>query len=480
MRVGFRVYVAGALVLVGLVGCGRWFAEREPWRREAEVACLKSGAVKPGVAIEQLRPIDGPGMCGADFPLKVAALGQSSVLGFAQDLRPPGSIPQSSALPRQLQAPPSYGAQTYQQPYPQQAYPQEPYPQQAYPQQSYPQQHPQPQYPQRASGQGSYYGAAPPGAPTSLNPPGVDPDGEDVEEFDDGEDDGPPGSAADNPSYPYPPASQRGAPRYNNPAGNASRDPYGVDGRNHPDYITPRGQPRYVPPASAAQPGLSSQPLPSLGPNRDGMSVASAAVVEPAATLACPLVSALDQWMAGSVQPAAQRWFGQPVASIKQISAYSCRGMNGQRGARISEHAFGNALDIAAFTLADGRRVTVKDGWRGAPEEQGFLRDVHAAACEQFMTVLAPGSNAFHYDHIHVDLMRRGSGRRVCNPEAIPGDAVAARAARRNPLAQRFNRDITGSVGPGRMTSSGAMSFAPEPQDEAEDKILPSAVPGED
>ena len=92
--------------------------------------------------------------------------------------------------------------------------------------------------------------------------------------------------------------------------------------------------------------------------------------------------------------------------------------MNGQIGARISEHAFGNALDIASFTLADGRRVSVKEGWRGFPEEQGFLRDIQAAACEQFTTVLAPGSNRFHYDHIHVDLMRRSSGTRICNPEA--------------------------------------------------------------
>ena len=102
--------------------------------------------------------------------------------------------------------------------------------------------------------------------------------------------------------------------------------------------------------------------------------------------------------------------------------------MNGQPGAHVSEHAFGNALDIAAFTLANGRTVTVRDGWRGMPEEQGFLRDVEAAACEQFMTALAPGSNSFHYDHIHVDLMRRSSGTRICNPEAVSGEEVAARA----------------------------------------------------
>ena len=153
--------------------------------------------------------------------------------------------------------------------------------------------------------------------------------------------------------------------------------------------------------------------------------------VMPTATLACPIVSALDRWITEAVQPAAQRWFAQPVIEIKQISAYSCRGMNGQPGARISEHAFGNALDIAAFTLADGHTITVKNGWRGTPEEQGFLHDVQVAACEQFTTVLAPGSNVFHYDHIHVDLMRRASGRRICQPAAIPGEVVAARARAR-------------------------------------------------
>ena len=149
--------------------------------------------------------------------------------------------------------------------------------------------------------------------------------------------------------------------------------------------------------------------------------------VKPAATLACPIVSALDRWFANAVQPAARKWFNQPVVEIKQISAYSCRGMNGQPGANISEHAFGNALDIAAFVLADGHRITVKGGWKGSPEEQGFLRDVQGSACDQFTTVLAPGSNQFHYDHIHVDLMRRASGRRICQPGAVDGDVVASR-----------------------------------------------------
>jgi hypothetical protein len=115
-------------------------------------------------------------------------------------------------------------------------------------------------------------------------------------------------------------------------------------------------------------------------------------------------------------------------------------------GSGVSEHSFGNALDIAAFTLANGRKVTVKDGWHGAPEEQGFLHDVQLYACETFSTVLAPGYNIYHYDHIHVDLMRRESGSRPCRPNAIPGEVAAAKA--RAVYASRHRGPAyTGSIG---------------------------------
>src|SRR5207302_10914040 len=131
-------------------------------------------------------------------------------------------------------------------------------------------------------------------------------------------------------------------------------------GQNYPPsrdrYSVPYSQP----------PAATQLAPPRLGPAQGNPVAAVGPVaVKPTATLACPIVSALDRWLADSVQPAAQRWFGARVVEIKQISAYSCRGMNGNASAHISEHAFGNALDIAAFTLADGRRITVKDGWKG-------------------------------------------------------------------------------------------------------------------
>jgi hypothetical protein len=362
MTRGVRWYLVGSFVLVSLSGCGHGFfqAEREPWRAEAELACLKSGAVKEGPDVVRIEPISGPGMCGADYPLKISAFGEGSgAFGYTDEtLRPPANIGNQPRWPISQPPPPSY------------------------PQNSYP---PSQTYPENAVRQPGYSSA--PGAPISLTAPGVPHDEDEI----DLPPDGTPGARA-----PYSDRSDA-PPRLGSPAGNA------VGG---------------------------------IG----------AVAVKPAATLACPIVSVLDRWLSDSVQPAAQRWFGSRVVEIRQISAYSCRGMNGNANAHISEHAFGNALDIAAFTLADGRRITVKDGWHGLPEEQGFLRDVQGAACQRFNTVLAPGSNVYHYDHIHVDLMRRATRRLICEPAPVSGEEIAARANRRSPYASR-DPAVTGSLG---------------------------------
>jgi hypothetical protein len=427
MARGVARYLVGSLVVLGLAACGKvWLAERDAWRHEAEVACLKSGQVKESAGLARIQPISGPGVCGADFPYKVAAIGEGAPIGFADELRPPGAIPGAR---QPLAVSPNYARPAYQ-PYPQpQTYPVAAQTDQPYPQsyQSYPAQ-------PRAS------------APMPIGAQGADPtEADDDSEYEAAQ----PGQNA----QPYP---QR-APTYSAPYRPTPYEPA-------PDDRAPRTAQPYPSYPQAAE------PVP-LGRERAAV-MTGAAAVQPTATLACPIVSALDQWFAGGVQPAALKWFGQQVAEIRQISAYSCRSMNGQRGAPISEHAFGNALDIASFTLTDGRKVTVKDGWRGAPEEQGFLRDVHASACQQFSTVLAPGSNAFHYDHIHVDLARRASARQVCNPAAIPGDQVAARAGYR--FGARADDGVTGSVKkrvPTFRTVRG--------RDEVYDG-LPRAVPGED
>jgi hypothetical protein len=134
-------------------------------------------------------------------------------------------------------------------------------------------------------------------------------------------------------------------------------------------------------------------------------------------TLACPIIPQIDGWLNEVVQPAAATAFGASVVELKSGS-YSCRSRNNQRGARLSEHSFGNALDVSAFRLSDGREITVAKGWRGSPEEQEFLREVFVGACQSFTTVLGPGADSFHHDHFHLDLARhdpRGE-RHICKP----------------------------------------------------------------
>ncbi len=413
MTRGVRWYLVSSLVLVALVavaGCSHYMlAEREPWRHEAELTCLNSGAENDTAGRVRIAAIEGPGACGIDYPLRVSALGESAPLSYDDKPVPPGAIPNSS-MPRNWPgAPPAIQSN----PLP---------PVQAGAPQSYPS--PQP-YPA-----------------TEAYPPPQ--------------------------SYPAPqPAAQIGEPLSLEPPGMPDND-LGIPGGPPHPYYGGSSAPIYSPAPPA------SEPVPPLGPPTPTVTASTVPVqVQPPATLACPVMSALDQWIAGAVQPAAAHWFRQPVVEIKQISAYSCRGMNGNPNAHISEHAFGNALDIAEFDLADGHKISVQYGWHGTPEEQGFLHDVQAAACDQFTTVLAPGANVYHYNHIHVDLMRHYNGRHICEPSAIPGEVAAARA--RSQFAAQHYGDprITGSIKAG----------APERQrgySGEDDDSLPDAVPGDD
>ena len=424
MNGGLRFSLVGALVLVTLSGCGRGFfqAQRAPWRHDAEVACLKSGAVRIGTEAVRMEPIEGPGACGIDFPLRVAALGGSSALGFADDLQPPAAVPApgSAAMPRWPVRTPEYPP-----PREQLRWVVGPPPAVNTPEDT-----------------------GPVGAPMSLTAPNATASAPSYE---------PPRPAARPSSYSPPYAPPRMVERPPMPAPPARSIPDDIPS----DAIIPRGgsaavPERSVPPTYQAVPQRHAynapvyepQPraTPRLGPARGYTPIAMpAAQLTPPATLSCPIVSALDRWVSEGVQPAALHWFGTPVVAIKQIGAYSCRRMIGASSYHISEHAFGDALDIAGFTFADGRTITVKNGWHGSPKEQGFLHDVQLYACETFNTVLAPGYNPEHYNHIHVDLMRRASGRRPCRPTAIKGDVVAARL-RAHYASRQHGPLFTGSI----------------------------------
>jgi len=139
----------------------------------------------------------------------------------------------------------------------------------------------------------------------------------------------------------------------------------------------------------------------------------------------CSLIPALEAWLAQSVQPIAQARFGQPVVGLEVFGAYSCRSVDNQPGEKLSEHAFGNAVDVAGFRLADGREISIVRDWKRADtQEAAFLHEIHAGACQQFTTVLGPGADVFHYNHFHLDLAMHGATntgpRRYCRPAPAP------------------------------------------------------------
>jgi hypothetical protein len=173
-------------------------------------------------------------------------------------------------------------------------------------------------------------------------------------------------------------------------------------------------------------------------------------------SLNCPMVAAVDDWFERVVQPEAQTQFGQPVVGVEHMGSYSCRSIAGNR--QMSEHAYMNALDVSGFKLADGRTVRVKSGWRSADaSEANFLRAVGGGSCEDFTTVLGPGSNAAHQDHLHLDLARHSKGRRVCKG----GDEPVPTGGRLFSFFKDDSVTTTGSV-PSSKSGAGDDGFVDE------------------
>ncbi|MET0249254.1 MAG: extensin family protein [Sphingobium sp.] len=122
--------------------------------------------------------------------------------------------------------------------------------------------------------------------------------------------------------------------------------------------------------------------------------------------MTCDLAAHFAAWAKYGVQPAARMLLGAEVVRIETFGTYNCRPIAGS--AKLSEHAHSNAVDVSAFVLDDGRRITLTGGWDGDARSARFLRVVRASACKRFRTVLSPDYNAAHRDHLHFDMGGRG------------------------------------------------------------------------
>lgn len=127
-----------------------------------------------------------------------------------------------------------------------------------------------------------------------------------------------------------------------------------------------------------------------------------------APVMTCPQALAYAFWDRHSLQPAARELLGEPIAAVEHLGTYACRNVYNKAEARRSEHAFANALDVAAFRTRQGRRVAVLGRFDDQDKEGRFLRAARDGACDWFRATLSPDYNAAHADHLHLDFGRYG------------------------------------------------------------------------
>lgn len=130
------------------------------------------------------------------------------------------------------------------------------------------------------------------------------------------------------------------------------------------------------------------------------------------ASLDCRFAQTLGAFVDGPLQDIAEERLESRVVAFGWSGAYACRTRNSEPGARLSQHALGLAFDLHSLRLADGRVLTVEEGWDGDSDESAFWQDLHAAACGPFNTVLGPEANRQHADHLHLDVVEARSGKR--------------------------------------------------------------------
>jgi hypothetical protein len=173
--------------------------------------------------------------------------------------------------------------------------------------------------------------------------------------------------------------------------------------------------------ARLAKLGVRFEPLPAISQGQCGAPypllvswLPDGLEVSPPATLVCPVAEALARWSLDVVSVEASRHFEAPPVRIAIGTSYECRSQNRAADAKLSEHAYANAVDVMSFTLGKGKLVPVGESHAAESPEGRFQAAVRSGACSYFTTVLGPGSDAAHATHLHLDLRSRNRGYRMC------------------------------------------------------------------
>ena len=173
--------------------------------------------------------------------------------------------------------------------------------------------------------------------------------------------------------------------------------------------------------------------------------------VNPPPTLLCSMAEQVAEFIRADVGPAAAA-LGAPLASVAEAESYECRSRNNIPGARLSEHGRGNALDISAIKLRNGALFTLTDPLVAKP----FRERMRALACARFTTVLGPGSDGYHEEHIHLDLGGRSNGYRICQWNVLDPAPVSAEIPLPRPRPMNLTSDQTQSRRRIRTKENGA------------------------
>ncbi len=131
--------------------------------------------------------------------------------------------------------------------------------------------------------------------------------------------------------------------------------------------------------------------------------------LKPAATFRCPMATAVADWIRTDMAPLAAS-LGSVISDLDNFDSFDCRGRNGVTGAKLSEHGHANALDVRGLKLANGQSISLTDRTVSRELRESVLHSV----CARFSTVLGPGSDGYHEEHIHLDLMERHNNYKIC------------------------------------------------------------------
>jgi hypothetical protein len=173
--------------------------------------------------------------------------------------------------------------------------------------------------------------------------------------------------------------------------------------------------------------------------------------VAPPPQLQCTMAEALAEWLRTDVGPVAAT-LGAPLATVTELASYECRGRNNILGAKLSEHGKGNAIDIGAIKLKNGATFTLTDPDVSKP----FREQMRTLACARFATVLGPGSDGYHEEHIHLDLAERSHGYRICQWNVIDREMIAAAVPLPRPRPMNLTSVQTRSRERGTAIKNGA------------------------